>query len=256
MAINKQLKARVKAATPKQRVAPQVPGLVELRKKALSPSTQLAEQAKSVTVTDAADYETADGYLVQLNQRIKANSDGIAPILSPLKEAKKACDDLIKALNGPLKDAESYVREQMRQWRLKEIAETAPEAEAINDDADRVQEQALELERRAQQAKTPGQAQTLLNKALETQQRADEIRSTAPTGVEVEGSGYRGRKVWEVVDLKAVARGVLKGEIPSDVLEVSSKIVNGYFRDSQETVAEWPGFEVKQDVSIVRRGER
>ncbi len=249
------LKQRVKASTSRASEVVPPATLVQLRKD-LTPARTLLTQVTTLIVEypDAASYEEADKLLSIIRCNVKKIEKGIAPILDPLNEARKALLALKHDMQDPLDDAEQAIRSKMRAWKMQEHRALAEAEEQRQQEIEAKRQEAEEKEAAAARAKTSAVRQRLEAEALQAQVEAEvlEEEPEAPA-VQVVGSGTRKVKVWEVADLEQVIAGVTEGKIPLDVLTVDRAKVTEYFRESQTEVASWPGFLVKDDVRIVGR---
>lgn len=190
--------------------------------------------AEGVIITSDDDFAAWDEVL----GRIRGFNGWWEPLIrKPIDHIRAGLDALYEVnreVTKPIAVVEAKIKEGMRQWQLQKLEEK------------RKLEQELENKRRQleQKAQTPR-----VQEQIEQLDYSIEQVQAVPLS-DAEFSHARVGKVWEVQDMAAFLRAVVSGLIPVETIMLNEKQINTYFRQSQETVASWPGVTVKDNVTI------
>lgn len=212
------------------------------------PTLEPDELAEAITRVD-----TLLGNVLHARRDWKAK---IEPVLKPLREAKQAADALNREIDTPLAQYETTAKGVLARLRGEE-RRRLDEAQRAQDEADAKIQQALEdTATRELNARTAQMRERLAKKREELEAQAEAQAEPAPAPVQSSHSTTRRVKRWRLADtesgLAVVLRAVLAGTIPANVVTLDTRVIND---TNLETVTQWPGFEVYEDVQIVgRRG--
>lgn len=201
-----------------------------LEERALS----VPERAKALTVTDRASCERA-GEILETIKALRGEVESVfAPVVSKAFEAHKAAVAARKQVEGPLIEAEAYLRGQVSGFLTLEQGRAEAEREA------------LEANREAEIRRLEAAGDIAGADALRFAPRPE---TSAPPAVK-----SRTNWSWEVTDLAAVVRAVADGKAPSSILTIESKALGAIVRASRGEV-DIPGIKVTQTVSAIVGGK-
>lgn len=231
--------------------------VAKARKEGLSVIPSLKEEVDSLAIAGEADYLQADTLLTDIARARKTWTAKLAPIRDPLKEtvkaakqAQKAADDLFKEVDDPLAALETQVRLSMKAYKVEELRQI----QAKQDEQARIQreiDRAAEVEAYGRTSAQRAKA-TATREALEEQQA--EVFEETPTPVQAEGSGNRVAKKIRASDPAKLLRFIADNyEDLQDCAEVVQSALNRRFKEDPEGMASWPGVEIYDDVTIVRK---
>lgn len=204
-----------------------------------------------LTEVDYAQADIAFGKIVEYEKWWDLQMEGTDSKPGPLKLArmtKQALDDLNRTMTNPTTVVKNQLKAEMTKYKLEEIRIRAAENLKLE------QEKAALLAQAQVKRIAPPQIKAILQKVEEleeVQQVIQEVR-----GVDAAHSHSRERKTWEVIDPYALCKAIMAGIVPADVLElkVATRVLNQYWKDDPETVAEWPGVRIIDEVTIASGG--
>lgn len=230
------------------------PKLILVKTKGQRLLTPLEEQVQGLVVKTEEDLTGADELLAGIRRARKQWADMIEPVLAPLREAKSAADALNREIDRPLGELEESVKGAIRLYRVEEQRQISEAKRLQDQEAERLREQINETATREQSARTKQMRERLALKreALESQAE-EQAEEPEPVAVTVTHSQTRKVKRWRLMDKAAALKAAAAGTIPSAVFEVSNSAMAICWRESPEVVAQWPGFEVYEDIIIAGR---
>lgn len=258
--------AAPRASTPQTSAVP--PTVTQMKQEGLILINPLRRQVQSLTITDEVSYLRADTLLGRVALARKTWAGKMAPILVPLKkaitEAKKAMEgakSLDAEVDGPLAQMESDLKGQMRDYKIEEarLIQEAQDKEAAQiAETNRLLAEAAEADRVAVTANKSAPMKARLAKAradalVEQAETIQAAAEPAPEAVKGTSSSTRTTPSWRIIDKAAFVKGVAAGKIPLEAVEVWNAAVNKQFRDDPAMMKWWPGVELYDEVTIVRR---
>lgn len=181
--------------------------------------------AEAFKIVSAADYQQAAAALKAVKARQKQLTTLRETITKPMLAALEAARDLFRRPESLLATAETMLK------RAMSVYDEAQERERR--EAQRKLDEAAERERRrlAQQAERAA-AKGQTDKAAELQERA--AMTVAPIAQQDKPAvaGISRRETWhaELIDLRALVRGVADGHVPLAALQANQKFLNGQAR--------------------------
>lgn len=221
----------------------------------------LAKGVHTLTITDGASYAKADFLLTQVGTLRKRLAERVTKITAPLKEALSKVKESMREMDGfvleidhPLETYETRIRTAMSDYRKLERQKIQAEEEARRVEDKRLAEAQAEALAREAAAKTEAMRQRLAIKRQEIEQKREEVAAT-PIDAPVKVAGSTTRVIWKahVTDTKALRAAVVAGKVPEDVCPVDLLALNRLAKANHEIVAQYPGVEVYEDVTIVRK---
>src|SRR3990167_2647018 len=148
------------------------------------------------------------------------------------------------------------VRAKMQDYKREEARQLAEAQRAADAATAKLTQQLEEAEETAQSARTAQMRERLAAKRDQLATAIEEVAAEVPEATTAAGSTTRTVTRWKLADmengLETVLRGVLAGKIPAAAITLNEVYINRKMTEP-ETVASWPGFEVYEDVVIVRR---
>ena len=224
----------------------------------------ILEHVRTVMVTDAETYLTADGWLVKIRSARAQIAAQVDPIIAPIRKGLDALYALRRRLDGPLEEAEAGLKRKMATWQSDERRREEEENRKRREEARRLELEAEAARARAEQAAQVGTAQQQRKAEAQAsvfEQRAEEARVT-PAAVSVartlraSGSVTREEVRWRVTDLDALVAAVVSGAVPSTVLKVDEQVMDQYWSADRAMVQSWAGVESYVATTIAGRGGR
>lgn len=201
-------------------------------------------------------YSQLDVMLSRVGKARKSWRDRLAPILDPLKDAIRAAkkategtDALFKEVDSPMEQMESAIRLKMKdykteEYRLKQIADREQQ------NAARLLQEAAEREAAA---KTPKQQQKAQAQRIQAEVQLEQTVERAPVTTYAENSTTRVKKTWKIKDMAKFLAFIAENEELFPCVEVRSPEMNKRYKDDPEGMQSWPGIDIVDDVTIVRR---
>lgn len=195
-------------------------------------AVSIPSQARRIVVQDAESWRRASEMLAGIKALRREIDETLDPVVKKAHEAHRAAVAAKKKVEGPLVDAETYLRGDMARHK-REIDEANAQARRAAEQARR--SEIIALEERGD---------------LEA---ADAVR-TAPVPVAEAPAteGVSTRSIWraEVEDLALLVKAVADGRVPLSVVQVDQKVLGGLAR-SLRGALDYPGVRVWEDVGIV-----
>lgn len=228
--------------------------VVTVKKEALKVQAPLIQQANSLQVTTAEQYQTASALRTQIKAAKKSVVDRLEIIIRPAYEALQSLYALKKEITDPMDKADDILTGRMRQFKIAEAAEIEKEASRKRQEESRLAAEAAAKEAAATKARTVQMRERLEAQAAAAAAQAKEV-AAAPVAAPVKAMGGSTRVVkrWRCVSLMALAKAVADGEVPDDCISVNTVRMNEYFKDSPADVGAIPGIELWDDLQIVNR---
>lgn len=249
--------------TPKTPTAPApTASLQTIERRGLQLTMPLQRSVQGLTITDEESYLQADSLLGRIVTARRTWEAEIGPILRPLKKAIDAAKEamlgakkLDAKVDGPLGLMESQVKLVMRDYKIEEARQIREAEDAREQERRRLDEERRKAELTAAAAK-PNSIKARLADARtaaiqEQEQALDQQEESAP--VKGSTSTTRTTKSWRITDKTLFLKGILLGKIPDDMVSINTVLVGKQFRDDPTVLTAWPGIELYDDVSIVRR---
>ena len=120
-----------------------------------------------------------------------------------------------------------------------------------------MQREQEEAQRKLDAAKSKP-VQRLMEKKIEVlEERIEEVKQEVSVPVRAQGSSTRTVKVWEVKSIKALAKAVLEGSRPEEVLQVNKAVMDDFFKGdttpNKDSIRTWPGIVVRDSIIIASR---
>ena len=214
-------------------------------------------EVDGLTIESEDDYLRMDTLLGDIARARKTWTAKLAPIRDPLKQAvdaakaaQKAANALFDEVDQPLAELEGTARQ-----RMKAFQQEKQRLKALADDEQRRIQQEID---RAAQVEAHGRTSTQRQKATQQrevlEERQAEVFAAAPVLVQAESSGARVQKKIRASDPAKLLRFIADNYADlSDCAEVIQSALNRRFKEDPEGMASWPGVEIYDDVTIVRR---
>lgn len=251
------LKSRVQKTMPKSSAISAVSpttALVPAMKLRDDLKTEIATiQIANLIVRDDDTYREADAVLFQIGQALEKIESRFNPIISPIRKGLDEIYKLKRELVTPLEDAVKVIKGKMKVFKIDEDRRIQAQKDAQEAEQQRLEREAADKQRKAEAAVTPqmrGKLESQASRAVEAAIAVAAQPISAP--VRVAGSSDRKIPSWKVTDMAAVIAGVAECNIPEDVLVLDTAKVREYFKANPKQVGKWPGFELFNDVQIVR----
>lgn len=218
----------------------------------IPPIQDLVEQ---LIIDTPEDYLSADSLFGRIKQARRTWGERMERIIRPIRVGLDELYSLNREVDKPLATLESAVEVKMKAFKVEERRkEQAIEAQRI------LEEQRLQRELDAKREKEDQARTKQMREKLAAAREQLEVKlaetQQAPPPEKVVGqfSSSRVAKKIRVIDKKAFIVGVAEGDIPrTELLEVNQTVLNKLFKENPADVAEWPGVEVYDDLSIVGR---
>lgn len=232
---------------------------------ALATVGPLQARFNSIRIKDERSCQEMDTFLGDVIQARKGWGSIWARIheksIEPIMRGINALHEVNRDIDGPLKRLEDAGKAAIKAFRVADQRRI----EAARVEADKLSQQAEELQERmdaartlAQRGKLAAQKEVIDTKAVEA------FEAQAP--VQTENSGHRTKPAWRLIGsdmddddvhvppaFMAVLDGIILGHIPAEAVILNVRYINQTFSDDPKLVESWPGFEVFNDIQIVRR---
>ncbi len=218
-------------------------------------------QIKGLSITTPEAYAQADSWLSRIGTARKVVVDRFKSILDPLKialdaakkahtEAKRLQDDI----DAPLAESEYIIRQEMKAYKNREAQQIREQEEARQREKNRILQEAKRAELSATVAQTPAAKTRLENKQAALENQAAQVAAVpVPAPVQVMNSRTRTVTKIRVTDPKSALKAVLAGVIPMDVVYMDMGVVAQLRKlHGDDLIKSWPGFEIYEEIEIVR----
>lgn len=235
------------------------PGTEETKAKVLAVLPTLTQEVNELTVTDEASYQYADALL----GRIITSRKVWAPVwqrimektVQPIRSGLENLYAMNREIEKPHDALEEKVKKVMKAFKLREQQQITEATRKRDEEAARLQREADEKLRQAQQARSP-QLKGRLEAAAQriTEAATAVVEQEQPQRVTGTASSTRTKKIPSVPDRKPFLRCILSGEIPDDCWLIDATRLAQYYKENPEVVASWPGVSIIDDITIVGRG--
>lgn len=235
------------------------PGTEETKAKVLAVLPTLTQEVNELKVTDDKSYQYADALL----GRIIASKKVWAPVwerlmektVQPIRSGLENLYAMNREIEKPHDALETKVKDIMKEFKTEEARQIAEANRKRDEEAARLQREADEKLRQAQQARTPQLKGRLEASAQRITEAATAVvEREAPQRVMGKASSTRTKKIPSVPDRKPFLRGILSGAIPDDCWVIDAKRLVEYYKEEPDVVKEWPGVVIIDDITIVGRG--
>lgn len=227
-----------------------------------------AARARGLSITDRESCVNASTFLrsikglrAQIQQWFEPHVEAAMETKRKAEAARKALTDERDRMEAPLVDAEGIVKRALltfenEQERLRREEEQRLQAEAQKEAERATLEAAAALEMDANQMRSPQVAEEMRQEALDilAQPIDAPVVSVAKMMPKVQGVTYRDQwKAHQDIDIKALARAVASGLVPSTFLTPNLTAINQFARSTQGT-SPVPGVKFWNDCQIAARG--
>lgn len=169
-----------------------------------------SKQLKPITSTETNDLAVATG--VEIRRAIKAVEDAFKTLNRPLIDARTFLSTLKDNYIAPLLVEQNRLEQQAAVWRRQENERIERENQAAAAERKRLSDEALELQRKADEAALKAKGKAGVNKAMDAQEKANEAKETFMDAVALpeqevvksRGTAFKKKQCYEVTDIKAV----------------------------------------------------
>lgn len=188
-------------------------------------ATALRASAEAFELKTADDYRSAAEFLKTIKGRQHELKSLRETITKPMLAALEAARALFRRPEATLADAEQMVKQAMANFDEEQDRERAEAQRKLDEAAER------ERKRLAQQADRAA-AKGETDKAADLQERAAMIVAPIAQQDRPAVAGISRRETWraDVVDLRALVRGIADGVVPLAAIEANQKFLNGQAR--------------------------
>lgn len=211
-------------------------------------------------ITTPEELATADKLHHEVQQarkvwKLKMYGTKAAP--GPIPAIRSGLDQLYalnREIDEPLGLLETTIERAMKGYHLRIEQERLDRERERQEAEDEAQREVERLAAKAQAAKPGSVAQV---KALELLEQAEAEVVEAQMAVEEreqsEHTATKFKKVPTVSDVLAFCAAIGTGDIPADCIEVKGARLKAYYKEEPETVANFPGVTLIDDVEIIGR---
>ena len=246
--------------------------LVAIRQSGQSATDLVIREANAIVITDQASYTAADLVLFKIRSARKTVAalieDRVDSIIKPIRtgldklyEARRA---LIADLDTPLETAEKTAKRKMAAFQDEERRRAEETARKKREEEARLERERQDAVRRQQEAeeraaqlkgaagrRAAAEAEEARQRQAQIEQERQQVSAT-PVAVPIRGAGSRVTlvKTWEITDMSLFIAGVLSGEIPETVLQVSEVVMNEYWKADRGVVLSWSGVGLKEETRV------
>lgn len=231
-------------ATAAQKQDPEIPDEAQAL---ILEATKTVEVAKSLTINNNEEYETAASQLSAIKKKANELDTKRKSMTKPLDEAKKKIMDLFRDPIQKLNDAEGFIKRGIASYQHKlEMARREEQRKA--DEAARKERE--RLERHAAKAAEKGRDE----KAQEFEERASMVQAPVVAYEAPKVSGVSTRENWkaEVTDLPALVKAVAEGKAPASFLTANMTEINRVAKALRKD-ADYPGVRVYSETVVASR---
>ncbi len=239
------------------------PAVAKEKTTALSQLGPLERRYAAIKVTDEKSCQQMDSLLGDVVQARKGWGSIWARIheksIKPIMDGVNALHEVNRAIDGPLGKLEDAGKKAIKTFRVSEqarITRAREEEEALNRKSEELQSKAEAARTLLQRGKILAQKEIIDTQAV----RAFE----AATPVQTENTGNRTKPAWRLVGSEVesgenppsflvVLEAIINGDIPQGAVILDTRYINEVFKHRPEQLAEWPGFEIFDDIQIVRK---
>lgn len=202
-------------------------------------TAQFASLVGVGTIEDDEQYAQADKMLGQVVTARKSWSTRMEDIVRPISDGLQRLYKLNREVNKPLEELENKIKRAMGEYKLAE-------ARRIREENDAKEHERQQLEARKAVLKTPAAIERV-------QAQIEEVEAFEPVRVMGQHSAARPVQRVRVLDVQALCAAIGSGLVPVDCVEIRQPRLNAYLKDDADSVKEWPGIEVYDDVDIAAR---
>lgn len=189
------------------------------------------QRARAIKIVDAACYKQAAEMKLDLASLRKRIVEEFAPMKEAAHKAHKAITSKEKQYLDPLVEAEGVIASELKRYTAEQDRIRRAEEERLRREA-REREEADRLAM-AVAAEAEGASPEEVVQILETPQYVAPVVA-APTFEPIKGLGLRTTWGAKVVDLKALARAVVAGEVPETYIEPNMVALNARARSDKQ----------------------
>lgn len=190
------------------------------------------ERARAVAVLNAETFQLAGELLTGIKTLRKEIDDTTRPVIDAAHRAHKAACDQKRKLEAPLIEAETILKTAMAAYQREEEARRRKEEARLRELARKAEEEARLAE--AERLEAEGEKE-LAAQVLDLPPVVAAPVLPPPPKVD----GIATRKLWraEVLDLRALCRGVADGTVPANLVQPNQAALNQMAVALKETFA-------------------
>lgn len=238
-----------------------IPQLRQVERQGLQLLSPLQSAVQGLNITDERSYLAADvllGRVVTARKtwrvELKPISDPIDKAAAELRKAKAGVKALDDKVDGPLEAMERELKRGMADYKIAEARQIQAAEEDRRRQALKAEQDALEAERKLESARTKPIRERLAaarDAALtKIEVLAEEV---APEPVRGETSTTRRTPSVRIRDFRAFLQGVLDDIIPIEFVAPNMTALRVQFRCDPDKLKDWPGLELFDDITVVRK---
>lgn len=212
-------------------------------------------QITSAEELAAADKLHHDVQTARKSWKLKMYGTKAAP--GPIPAIRSGLDQLYalnREIDEPLGLLETTVERAMKGYHLRAEQERQARELERQQAEEEAQREVEQLAAKATAAKPGSVAQA---KALEALEQAEADVTETQMAVEeretLDHTATKFKKLPTVTDLVAFAAAIGTGDIPADCITVNQAKLKAYYKEEPETVADFPGVTLVDDVDIIGR---
>lgn len=214
---------------------------------------EIEPQIRSVSITDNETYLVFEKHYLRIRAARAEWKEDIEKIIRPQRDALEAVYELNRKTDRPREDLEKLIKTMMEGYQYQLQAKAREEQRIKDEQAQQLRNEATRLAEQARIAPTPQMAKKLIQRSTQKMETAEAVEELdIESKVDSADTHIRKKMQWEVTDTMALIKAVASGDIPMDVLEVSSVSMNKYFKTSQADMAEWPGVRVYEALGLAK----
>lgn len=243
--------------------APLPPAVAKKQRENLAVVSPLQARFNQIVVKDEASCQEMDALMGDVVQARRGWGSIWAVIhkesIEPIMKGINALHGVNRTIDGPLGLLEGAAKAAIKTFRVADQRRI----EAARVESDRLNREAEELQARIDSARTLTQRAKLVEKMEVIETKAVKALD-AQVPVQTENSGNRTKPAWRLIgselesddvppSFMAMLEGIILGHIPPQAVCLDTKFINEVFRGEPKVVESWPGFEVFDDIQIVRK---
>lgn len=226
---------------------------------ALLPPLQAAVTAlKPLKTQDDYDlYDELFGKVKLARKTWKLRMYGTSAKPGPIPQIRSGLDQLYalnREVDQPLEKLENLIEGPMKRFLLdKQRADQERERERQRE-LDAANAKIAELEAKQAALRTPAAQAKVEQEIIEVAEELDALQMEPdPEPVQAAHSTGRPKQIPVIVDRAKWLKGVGEGLIPDDCVTDNMVKLRAYFKDDPESVKDFPGVEIQDDIQIVGR---
>lgn len=200
--------------------------------KSTETALMVIETAKNVVIVTTEDYKFAQGLMADIKARIKTLEETRMGQTRPIDEAKKRIMDFFRGPLQRLDEAKSFLNDRMVKWVDEQERIRREEERRLQEEArKRAEEETLAAAVEAEASGDKQEAEQIIAEPVYVP--PVKLNSTVPKSKE-----SHIRETWsaEVVDLKALIKGIAEGHAPLQAVMADMTFLNGQARSYKQAL--------------------